>query len=418
MRSNPAKAKAMGAYYDKIFQMAKDEGMTDKQATAKVYRAERKRKAAAKKAAKTRAASKTKRKTKKRSTKKGGVRKTARRAYTKKRGRKKAKTPAHVRRWRKIAKTEGQSRGRRSIARASLTAYNARKKKSSGTLDRGASRLLTATGLKARRNPGLTGTLKDLGTLAPAIGATAASVVGFTVLGMKVGAMLAPKLTMAPAMIRQNIVPITTGVLTATVWTLLKASKMSKWSFPVLMGGMSAAILQWMIHSKIGQDLAAKVGYPLKLADSSDLTEASGVDEVQAVADVEALKGLGAYSSKWGLGEYMPVSQYMGAYEDAGPSLAFGEYTASNYPVHSPGPGDNRSVHGRIIRDKTIGGYGGFGDYTTQDSGIYDQALPSVTNSLLATPGGTIVTGGTFSPNTASGQMLGGGGILTGSDRW
>ena len=309
-------------------------------------------------------------------------------------------------------------RGKRAIASAALTARAAQRRKSMGRMGKEEANFLRATGLKVRRNPSFAGTMGDLRTLAPTILATGASVVGMSVIGMKASAMIAPKITGAPAIIRENILPITTGVITAVAWTALKTSRMSKWSMPVLLGGMSAALLQLLMTSKIGQNIAAKVGYPVKLADASDITENSSSDQIAAAAQTEELKGLGAYAPEWGLGAYVPVSQYMGSYVDAGPQEAFGEYMASNYPVHSPGPGDNASVHGRIVTDKDIAlGTLGEYNYTTQDSGIYDSRIPSVNNSLLNTPGGTIITGGEFNANTASGEMLGEG-VFVGSDRW
>jgi len=321
-------------------------------------------------------------------------------------------------------------RGKRAIASAALTARAAHRRKAMGRMGKEEANFLRATGLKVRRNPSFAGTMGDLKTLAPTILATGASVVGMSVIGMKASAMIAPKITGAPAVIRENILPITTGVITAAAWAALKSSRMSKYSMPVLLGGMSAALLQLLMTSKIGQTVAAKVGYPVKMADASDITENSSSDQIAAAAKIEELKGLGAYAPEWGLGDYVPVSQYMGSYVDAGPQEAFGghghmgghgpmgEYMASNYPVHSPGPGDNASVHGRIVSDKDIAlGTLGEYNYTTQDSGIYDSRIPSVNNSLLNTPGGTIITGGEFNANTASGEMLGEG-VFVGSDRW
>ncbi len=317
-------------------------------------------------------------------------------------------------------------RGKRAIASAALTARAAHRRKAMGKMGKEEAKFLRATGLKVRRNPSFAGTMGDLKTLAPTILATGASVVGMSVIGMKASAMIAPKITGAPAVIRENILPITTGVITAAAWAALKTSRLSRFSMPVLLGGMSAALLQLLMTSKIGQTVAAKVGYPVKMADASDITENSSSDQIAAAAKIEELKGLGAYAPEWGLGAYVPVSQYMGSYVDAGPQEAFGghghspmgEYMASNYPVHSPGPGDNASVHGRIVTDKDIAlGTLGEYNYTTQDSGIYDSRIPSVNNSLLNTPGGTIITGGEFNANTASGEMLGEG-VFVGSDRW
>ena len=367
---------------------------------------------------------------------------------TKRKTRKKAKrrgpSKARLRSWRNVAKakvrrtgkiTKGRKtqtvwggRGKRAIAKASLTAAAAHRRRASGRMKTDEAKFLASTGLRVRRNPSLAATFGDLKTLAPMIGATAASVVGFTVLGNKVSKMLSPNITGAPSIIKNNITPITTFTLTAIVWTALKTSKMSKWSLPVLLGGTSAAILQWMISSNIGRELGAKLGYNVKETKTKDLEPGSTPAQAEAAVanDIQDAQKDKLGAAEWGMGSYVPVSQYMGGYVDAGPSEAFGEYMASNYPIHSPGPGDNRSVHGEMLSNQTISGYGGLGDYedteggwddTTQRSGIYDSRLPSVSNTLLDTPGGTIITGGEFQDNTASGEMLGEG-VLAGSDRW
>jgi hypothetical protein len=392
--------------YKKMYRDAVDSGVSQDTAGRIVAEAMARKSSPKKRKAKKKATRKTKRKSTKRA--------TARKKPWVKRARRIAKKP--VKRT-KVRKKVAGGRGKRAIASAALTARAANRRYRSGRMTKSTAKFLKATGLSVRRNPSFAGTMGDLKTLAPTILATGASVIGMSVIGMKASAMIAPKITGAPAIIRNNILPITTGVLTAAAWAALKSSKMSKWSMPVLLGGMSAALLQLLMTSKIGQNIAAKVGYPVKLADASDITANSSADQIEAAAKTEELKGLGAYAPEWGLGSYVPVSQYMGSYVDAGPQEAFGEYMASNYPVHSPGPGDNASVHGKIIADQTISGLGGLGDYdyTTQESGIYDNRIPSVDNSLLNTPGGTIITGGEFSDNTASGEMLG---VLAGSDRW
>jgi hypothetical protein len=401
-------AASLSPGYKKQFKALRAKGVSTTAAFAAV---EKTRKRRSKKRGKSKAKKTTKRTTTKRKTTK---RATARKKPWVKRARKIAKKA--VKRT-KVRKKVAGGRGKRAIASAALTARAANRRYGAGKMTKSTAKFLKATGLSVRRNPSFAGTMGDLKTLAPTILATGASVIGMSVIGMKASAMIAPKIMGAPAIIRNNILPITTGVLTAAAWAALKSSKMSKYSMPILLGGMSAALLQLLMTSKIGQTIAAKVGYPVKLADASDITENSSADQIDAASKTEELKGLGAYAPEWGLGSYVPVSQYMGSYVDAGPQEAFGEYMASNYPVHSPGPGDNASVHGKIIADQTIAGLGGLGDYdyTTQDSGIYDNRIPSVENSLLNTPGGTIITGGEFSDNTASGEMLG---VLAGSDRW
>jgi hypothetical protein len=169
--------------------------------------------------------------------------------------------------------------------------------------------------------------------------------------------------------------------------------KTQRMAMPVLIGGSLATVIHILFHTKTGQKLASKLKLPFALVQGTDAqAEQAQEDAPAAAAAPEATAGLAGY---------MTVSQYMGSmdispmgpswygrgdmgdYVDSAPQNEFGEYTASDFPVHSPGPGDNINVMatlGSYGAAYPPGGYDGYGEMQLEE-----------------TPGGTmILAGGIF----------------------
>jgi hypothetical protein len=222
-------------------------------------------------------------------------------------------------------------------------------------------------------------------------------VVGAAAAGLKAGAWLSTKLPVtAPAIIKRNAVPLATMGLTLVAFAMLKASKgkMQKWAAPVMFGGAAATGIHLLMFSEMGQKVAQKLGLPVTIANP--------------VATAEGASAMAQGKPAAGLASYMAVSQYLGDFVSAGPQEAFGSYMASDFPVHTPGPGDNMSVHA------TLGAYAGETEiepgpsfYGRSDLGEYsDPALPTDEIGLEQTPGGTMITsahlsGGLFGGNSS-----------------
>jgi hypothetical protein len=315
----------------------------------------------------------------------------------------------HVKSARSVARNKGKtraSRQRRSVAKTYLRTRGVAQRAKRGKLTPGAAKLAKAYGL-TRVNPNgmnLKAAAKDFrAMLVPTILPATGGFVGAAALGQMIGTkiastkMVSGQIAKMPAL-KGAVVPVTTLGLTLGAFAALRASKkQQKMAMPVLIGGGIATLVHTLLHTKWGQGLASRLKLPLALTAGTDAQAEQAAEDAAAVASGQKDQ-TGA-----GLAGYMSVSQYLGAYGtpisqkgpswygrgdispvgdfvDAGPQEAFGGYMASDFPVHTPGPGDNISVHATLEGAYPPGGYDGLG------------ALPQLPGySLEQTPGGTIV---------------------------
>ncbi len=377
-----------------------------------------KRKAAARKAAKTRARKKAARTRKRRknpasrkqgkrvagmfpaskkkgkkSAKKGKARKSKRRGrkYTKAGSLRKARaarkvTGKHSRSARTVIR-RSKSKKARQVARTYMRARSVAKRAKGGRLGGEAGKLAKAYGL-TRINPSIKGAMKDAKVMLPMIGVATLTVLGAAAAGMKAGAWISTQLPAAtPAIVKRNAVPLTTMGLTLLAYAALKSSKgkMQKWAGPVMFGGAAATGIHWLMFSETGQKVAQKLGMPVTIANP--------------MATAEGAAAMAQGKPAAGLGSYMAVSQYLGDFVSAGPQEAFGAYYSSDFPVHTPGPGDNVSVHaslGAYAGESMIDPGASF--YGRSDLGEYnDPMLPTDEIGLEETPGGTMITSAALS---------------------
>ena len=248
-----------------------------------------------------------------------------------------------------------------------------------------------------RVNPGMKSIVRDAKMMLPMVAIGGLTLAATAAAGMKAGCWLHNKLpATTPKLIKRNAVPLATFGVTLAAYALLKSSKgkMQKWAGPVMFGGASATAVHLLVFSKMGQKIAQKLGVPLTVACPTKTEEGA-----KQAADGKPVDGLASY---------ITVSQYLGDYVNAGPQEAFGGYVANDFPVHTPGPGDNMSVHatlGAYTSDTEMGPGASF--YGRSDLGEWmDDALPIDEIGLEQTPGGTMITsaslsGGLFSGSTA-----------------
>ncbi|MGB0890134.1 MAG: hypothetical protein ACPGWS_07615, partial [Solirubrobacterales bacterium] len=275
-------------------------------------------------------------------------------------------------------KVAHQTRNRRRIARGYLKARGVSKAVTHMSAEN--KKLAKAYGL-TKINPGYKGMIKDVKamvvpTILPAaggfvVGAGAGQVLG-TMIGDKVAFVAA-----RPAL-KRAMVPSTTAALTVGAFMALKRTKkMQTAAMPVLVGGGIATIVHWLLHTLTGQKVASALRLPLALSQASEAQ----------VAQVAADAASGKQPTAGGMASYVSVRQYlgeammdpqgsswygrgdMGEYVDAGPQNAFGAYVANDFPVHSPGPGDNDNTFAQL------------GAYETPEY------------ALEETPGGTVMSG-------------------------
>lgn len=342
-----------------------------------------------------------------------GKKKRKKRKTTKRRKLSKNMRYARQQRKRKVTKkiTRGKNKGSKRkvasssarVSKAYLKTKRLQKAIKKGKIKGGASKMATAMGL-TRVNPA-SSVLKDFTNTAKALAIPAvASVVGLYGLswvGMKLSAKIAEfdKDKKMPKMLAENIVPITTA--TASLGAAMALRRYVKKKLPVIkmdgaqlapwiaVGGLGATLLMVMATTKWGKDLTAKLGFTVK------------IDQL-ALAEKAAE---GSAQSTDGLGSYITVSQYLGAYGvdidpmgpswygrsdispvgdyvDAGPQNMFGGYVASDFPVHAPGPGDNQY---------TMATLGEYADSYGQE-GMFASGMGDL--ELEETPGGTMITMG------------------------
>lgn len=290
-----------------------------------------KKKKAAKKTAKKSGAKKT---AKKSGVKKAAARKTARKTAAKKSGVKKGgrKMTAVARRTRKptkkqlaalrkaraarrvtgqharraraiIRSTRGKRSTKKAIARTYLHSRSIAQRAAKGRMSKENRELAQAMGL-TRINPSMQAVAKDAGVMLTRFAAAGAGAVGGLVIGIKAGGWIQSKIAdkniPVPAVVKNNVVPLTTLGVAAAAWTGLKLGKKTQtWALPVGLGLGTAAAVLFMTHSLTGQKLLAKAGISVKIA----------------TAETEAVSGLGAYVvAPHGLGEYVNERGQLAAY--------------------------------------------------------------------------------------------------------
>lgn len=297
---------------------------------------------------------------------------------------------------RRVLKNENASSSMKRVANAYMRARGVSKAVSRGTIKGEAGRLAKAYGLTSI-NPSMKSIMRDVKIMLPMVAIGGLTLAATAAAGMKAGCWLHTKLpATTPELIKRNAVPLATFGITLAAYAMLKSSKgsMQKWAGPVMFGGASATAVHLLIFSKTGQKIAQKLGVPLTVACPTKTEE--GAKQADKGEKVD------------GLASYMTVSQYLGDFVSAGPQEAFGGYVANDFPVHTPGPGDNMSVHaslGSYASDMEVGPGASF--YGRSDLGEWDDpALPIDEIGLEQTPGGTMITsaqlsGGLFSGSTA-----------------
>jgi hypothetical protein len=297
-------------------------------------------------------------------------------------------------------KKRRRSTARAKVARSYLSAKRIQTGIARGKIGGEAAKMAKAMGL-TRVNPvGLKTMWNDLKTVAPMVGLTVGGMVGMLAVGMKASAKIS---TMEwskklPEPIAKNLVPLTTATVTLGSVALIKKvkalAKLQKYTMPILIGGLSAATIHAMIMTSWGKSLMAKLGISIGI-DTATLAEGAAA---------------GSTAAAKGLGDFMTVSQYMGAvgvdispmgpswygrgdvsplgdFVDSGPQETFGSYVASDFPVHTPGPGDNINVMAQL---GAYDDYGQEGVFASGYSGAYPEGGYGALE-LTETPGGTVI---------------------------
>lgn len=292
-----------------------------------------------------------------------------------------------------IRRTKGKSksaRNKRGVARTYMRARSVASRAKKGHLDAQAKKMARVYGL-TKVNPSFKSIMKEWKTMLPMGALAGGALLGMTFAGFKLADQFvkrAPAIhAKLPSIVRQAVPAIGAMAATTLAYSLIRRAKgkiaginISRLAGPIALGGSAAAVLLLAMQTKKGKELMAKAGIV-----------------IQAQETAQA-----------GMGSYISVSRYLGDYVDASPAQAFGAafqsqdispmgpswygrdlgmYEASDFPVHSPGPGDNQNVSAQL-------GEGIFG-------GLGAAALPDY--ELEQTPGGTIVSlsGGIFGGDTA-----------------
>lgn len=409
-RRNPAKKKVSAGlrHYNALQKEAKRLGISAKGTTGQLEARIAQSKGLTKRSASSRKRKTTKRKTTKRRgrkmTRAGAARKG--RATRKVRGKHARSARTVIRRNR--GKKSREARAKRGVARTYMRARGISQRAKSRRMPAGAAKLAKAYGLTRVNPTGVKGAFKDMRamfvpTILPATGGFVGAAVLGQMAGTKIAAMKWAQGLKSPAA-KRAIVPLSTLGITLIAFAALKGAKgnAQRAAMPVLIGGGIATLVHTLLHTKMGQDLASKLKLPLALKDATDAQVEKGAEDGEKMANGETTGSVGGY---------MTVSQYLGGftevpvskkgpsfygrsdispigdYVDSGPQEAFGAYVASDFPVHTPGPGDNISVHASLMGLGAAyppGGYDGLGSYN-------DPQLPDLDYSLEETPGGTIV---------------------------
>jgi len=187
---------------------------------------------------------------------------------------------------------------------------------------------LRASGM-TRVNPSLKMLLQDMKTLLPTVGVGLSAMAGGLFLGKVIKEDIVEKWSSAPSFIKKHGAPISTATATVLFWAsskILFKGKISKFSVPILVGGMAAAALHFIL-SKF--DLVKKLGLSLgsyPAAKSASAAAAANVDsKVNGV--VSAYTTMGDYSGSGGV------------FSGADPELDNDTQYSNYYSDHSAGVG-------------------------------------------------------------------------------
>ena len=181
-----------------------------------------------------------------------------------------------------LAKGSKASKGSKAIAKAWRAAKNAQSKAKSPREQR----LLRVMGLAGVPNAG--GTFKDIGVLMPQIGASAAALAGVAFAGQKIGKMIEDRVSNETA--KRIVVPaVSVGLAIGGYMLARRIKPLAKFSMPILLGGMAAAVVHSIVRVKIGdKTIAQQLGLPL--------------------GEYAAMAGYGEYAAMAGMGEYAAMA--------------------------------------------------------------------------------------------------------------
>lgn len=280
-----------------------------------------------------------------------------------------------------------RARNKRGVARAYMRTRSVAHRAKQGYLDSHAKQMARVYGL-TKVNPSFKSIMKEWKTMLPMGALAGGALLGGIFAGFTISNEIAKRAPASyakiPSIVRQAIPAISAMAATTLAYSLIRRSKgkiaginISRLAGPVALGGSAAAVLLLAMQSKKGKELMARAGVVIQAQDAG------------------------------AMGSYVSVSRYLGDFVDTGPQEAFGAafqsqdispmgpswygrdlgmYQASDFPVHSPGPGDNKYVQASL-GEGIFDGLGG--------------ALPDY--ELEQTPGGTIVSlsGGIFGGDSA-----------------
>lgn len=154
-----------------------------------------------------------------------------------------------------LRRRSGASKGMKAVARAWRAAHAAKR------LARGGKEAayLRAAGLAGVPNPGL-GAFKGAITLLPTVGGAAVGLLGLGWLGSKLGTLLNNGVA---AIGSSAVAPYVGGIVTAVTsvvgYGVVRMIKpLARWSLPLFVGGMLAAIVQWVANIQLSGPAVGK----------------------------------------------------------------------------------------------------------------------------------------------------------------
>jgi hypothetical protein len=257
------------------------------------------------------------------------------------------------------------SRARRRIGRAYLMARSVARGVDKKRIGGKNAELARAMGLTSI-NPSIKGIATDVGRLMiPVVLPGVTSFVGVMAAAQWAGSKIAERT--ANVHLRRAAVPVTGLVISGALYGTLKMSKSAKVqraAGAVFIGGAIGSMLLALLHTEMGQKLAAKLKLPITLTTPTEGQVAAGAS---AAADVASGTVKGVEITPAMVGAYAVIKDYMGAalvhespgnwfgrqdmgaYVGKGAQNALGAYAASNFPIHDAGPGDNVRNSARLL---------------------------------------------------------------------